>query len=170
MAIVQDPRLKSIMKQAILQVMYGPFEERRVNALKEILQRNCVLQHSQVPAFTFKGVAYGDPQMHGIIRPKLHPDLQYTMAMWVDEGKEVFNNERPYIENFITLILNSSPSAEDWLALLPETFQGPVRYLMDYYTSIPSCLNKDQIAAIVDEQAPAILLMKRRMAINLLQN
>lgn len=169
MDIVQDPRLKHAMKSAILQVMYGPYESRRHKEMISILERNCVLQRTTIPVFTFKGVTYGNPTVQRIVRPKLHPDLHERMMVLINEGNEVHMHERPYIDNYITLVLNSSPSAEDWLALLPETFQGPVRTLIVSYTTAPAQLSADEVALLIEKHQPAIQLMKQRMAINLIQ-
>lgn len=169
MNIPQDPRLKNQMKQAILQIMYGPFESRRQKALVRLIERNCVLQQSPLAMFTFKGNTYGDISTGPKVRPKLHPELHADMLALLVEGDDVYMRERPYINNYITLVLNISPSANDWLRLLPDTFQGPVRRLITTFASDAAVLTDEQVKTILDQNQPAIGLMKQRMAMNLLQ-
>lgn len=169
MSTPQDPRLKLRMKQAILEIMYRPYFDRRHQQLQHLVARNCVLQHDQTPSFTYRGQQYGVMQVGVRVRPKLHADLHHEMDRMVKENDQITMKERPYVDNYIALVLNTSPHAKDWLALMPDTFQAPIRALLAAYPTEATILNQSKVESILQQNQEAIQLMKQRMARNLIQ-
>lgn len=157
------------MKQAILEIMYRPYFDLRHQKLQHLVARNCVLQHNQTQCFIYRGQQYGSVQVGLRVRPKLHPDLHHEMDEIMKESDQITMKERPYVDNYIALVLNASPHAKDWLALMPDTFQAPIRALLVACPTDSTILNQSKVESILQQNQEAIQLMKQRMARNLIQ-
>lgn len=164
-----NPRLKSQMKKLILAILYEPYELGRRKVLNEIIQRNCVLQKISLDMFTYKGSYFSySPIPTRLPKPKLHPDLHVKMDAWLAEEQSMSLIERPYIDGYVTSVLNSSNEVGDWLRLLPDSIQGSIRTLLLGNVTYPTDLPDEEIIRILEVNSLSIQLMKERMARNLL--
>lgn len=171
MNTVTDPRrLKKQMADWLLAILYSPYFARRQNTLDSLINRNMQLQESPYQCFTYKGEYFGPLYSKPIPRPKLHPELHPEMAAYIEERARVDAEEVPFINNYITKVLNSSPSFNDWLKLLPDCMKAPVYELLANEQSQPDQLTDEQVAQILAEYDVSIQKMKQRMATNLILN
>lgn len=171
MNTVTDPRrLKKQMADWLLAILYNPYFTRQQNTLDSLINRNMRLQESPYQCFTYKGEYYGPLYSKPILRPKLHPELHPEMVAFVEERSRVNVEEMPYITNYITKVLNSSDSYNDWLKLLPDCMKAPVYELLASEQSQPDQLTNECVAQILAEHDVSIQKMKQRMATNLILN
>lgn len=168
MSTVDDPHLKKNMKEQVLHIMYTPYLEQRKRRLMSLVARNQVLQGTGYEMFSFRGITYGLIPVGTHVKPKLHPELHHAMQEWIAEAHHVRDHERPYVDSYIALVLNSSDSARDWLRLLPEVFHTPILAYLNQAPPGPCELSDEQIATIKTKNLPSIDLMRQRMARNLL--
>ncbi len=156
------------MKAQILLIMYEPYIERRKRQLMNLMAHNQVLQNTPHQMFSFKGKTYGVIPIGVHIKPKLHPDLHNKMTEWLEDADYIRDHERPFVESYIALVLNSSDSAHDWKRLFPEVFHTPINACLASVPMDPAQLTDAQMSTILTTNMPTLDLMRQRMARNLL--
>lgn len=168
MSSIQDPRLKKNMKAWILQIMYVPYHDYCKRSIMVLVYRNQMIQGTQYEMFSFKGVTYGKVPAGVHVKPKLHPELHPAMLALIEDSKNVHEKERPYVESYIAVALNSSDSAYDWIKLFPECFHAPLQTYIAGGLTDPPELSDERVVEILTKNQPHIDLMRQRMARNLL--
>jgi hypothetical protein len=169
--VIVDPRMKGSIKDALVQFLYEPVERAFKRQLDEIIVANTLAGKYAVKSFHYKGLQYtSEPGIPPRSWNKLLPHLKARMDEYLAEVKDIDERERPIIFGFINQVLNASNHLADYYALFPDSAHQPIRALKldtDLMYAYP-LIAKDKMDRILEQNKPAIELMKARMVTNLL--
>jgi hypothetical protein len=166
------PRLKSMIKEAILDVLYAPVNKTFQKDIDALIDKNGTLQAGSPSSFRYRDVTYthstATPPRHPYPYNRLADVLKHDMDKILGDRKDLEDHEKPYVENYINKILNSSDNLLDYIALLPDYLRPPVQKLIDTCPCRNCSLSTDKIKEIHDSNAKSFGLIKLRMAKNLI--
>lgn len=167
--IQHDPRTKQQIKDILYQYLYKAVLKQFDTRLEALVIKNAVLQGYSHKSVTYKGEMYSfdnSPMPRKMNR--LHPSLKQTMDDYLSEIEQLNKQELPLVLGFITQVLNSSTSLQDYLAVLPSSVHGPIENLILHCPCRACNLSTDAIKDLQESNKKAIILLKQRLAINLL--
>lgn len=168
MSALLDPRLRQAIKLTIMQVLYGPYNERRHYMLADLVERNQRLQGNTYLFFTYKAERYSNGMIRGLTpRNPLHPELHQEMQAWLDEETIRKEREDPMVNSYLSTVLASSDSFHDWMRLLPDAVKPAIQKLKEY-GDLPPRLSEEQVQQILTTNAACLDLMRQRMTMNLI--
>lgn len=169
MDLQNDPRTKQMIKDMLYSHIYDPVEYQLHEKLKLIMGKNRLLNHHDMDYFSYKAKVYS---LDGtLIRsaPKLDPSLHGEMQEYLKELNELNRVEIPYVLNFINQALNASNDLWDYLKILPECLHKPIQELIDAYDCRTERLTTEEVEAFKERNADSILMVKKRLMLNLLE-
>lgn len=167
-----NPRLRIMIKAAILDVLYGPINKHFKKRFDDLIDANSTLQPASPRSFRHAGTTYthsqATPPSNPYANNRLADDLKPRLDEILREQKELADHERPYVENYINKVLTSSDNLPDYITLLPDLLRAPVQTLIDTCPCRNCSLSVDEIKEIKDKNAESRLLMGQRLAQNLI--
>lgn len=168
--LVYDPRTKDVIKNEIYQFLYSPVDKEFAKRLKTIIVKNSLLHGNDQDWVSYKGEYYSASSDSMRPRPinRLKPELKPHMDEYLADVQRINNEEMPYVLGFITQVLNSSNSIQDYFKIFPESTHKPIRELVKRCGCRKESLEDDQVAKIQRRNEIPIELMKKRMVLNLL--
>ena len=169
MDLQNDPRTKQMIKDMLYSHIYDPVEYRLHEKLKLIMGKNKLLNHHDMDYFSYKAKVYS---LDGtLIRsaPKLDPSLYGEMQEYLKELNELNRVEIPYVLNFINQVLNASNDLRDYLKILPECMHKPIQELIDAHECHTERLTAEEVEAFKEHNTKSILMVKKRLMLNLLE-
>lgn len=164
-----DSRIKQQIKWALEGAMYAPTGRRSDNRLKEIIVANTTKLGFPHESFSYKGEYYSFEAVAPRYKnQRLVPELHAVMDAWLADKKQLEYTEKPYIIGFFTKLLNISNSMADYYALLPGCMHRPLTQLqVAQEFHYPRELTDEQVATFHAEHEAWILLLKKRMILDL---
>lgn len=167
--IQHDPRTKSQIKEAIYQQLYDPMSNIMSDRLKSIVIRNTAAGKFSHTSFRYKGEIYkwGSEPVPFRSNPLL-PQFVGEMESYLKDLKEINEKEIPYVLGYINQVLNSSNSLHDYLRLLPDSVHHPIKHMVDSCPCKELNLTEEAVQSLQNKNQDAILMMKHRMALNLI--
>lgn len=169
-ALQYDPATKQRIKDAIFDSLYGPVHASFDAALRKIVQRNTAISKSTHNSMYYRGKIYNfesTPPPAQFIN-ECHPSLRKEMDEHLNEVKRLNDFEIPYVVGFITRVLNSTHSLQDYLRIFPESVHEAILNLALECPCKNPHLPNDDIIDIQKKFQPSIELMKERMVRNLI--
>lgn len=164
-----DPRTKQQIKQALEGAMYAPTERRNEKKLHNLIVENSTRAGYNHLSFSYKGEYYNmEITQLRYKTQRLVPELQSSMDEYLAEKKHIEYTEKPYIIGFFNKMLNTSNSVLDYYQLLPGCIHRPLAQLnLPPEYILPREMTDDQVEAFRLEHAKWILMLKKRMVLDL---
>lgn len=149
--------------------MYLGTQRRFDKLLLSIITRNTVACKFSHNSFSYKGQFYnGEMTVPRYKNQRLMPELHTVMDEYIAEGTDIKLNEEPYVLGFFNKMLNLTSSIDDYLAILPDCMHRAIHTLnIEPQFRLPRELSDDQVAQFKQEHASWILLLKKRMVLDL---
>jgi hypothetical protein len=169
MDVQNDPRTKQMIKDMLYSHIYDPVEYRLHEKLKLIMGKNRLLNHHDMDYFSYKAQVYSLDNTTIRSAPKLDSSLHAEMQEYLKELNELNRVEIPYVLNFINQALNSSNDLRDYLKLLPECLHKPIQELIDAYECQSERLSQAEVDAFKERNAHSILMVKKRLLLNVVE-
>lgn len=167
--IQYDPRTKQQIKDLLYSHLYSPVEKASKAKLNGLILRNSSLMSNSRIGFTHKGAIYSMDDSNSIRNTnRLHPSLHKEMNDYLEEVTTLNTKELPYVIGFITNVLNSSNSLQDYLSVLPNSVHGPINKFVAACPCRKCQLSEEEAKQLIDNNQTPIALMKQRMLLNLL--
>lgn len=164
-----DPRAKQLIKNTLYDFLYLPVQNSFKSRLNVLIVRNTLLGGYSHKSFNYKGEHYscdsGSPPRKW---NRLLPQLRPQMDEYLDDIKQLNEQELPFVLGFINQVLNSSDNMQDYLQILPESAQRPLEKLIATCPCKTRRLSDQQIAQLQDKNTASINMMKARLVKNLL--
>lgn len=114
---------KKQLNQALYRAIYGPIRQRMSEDVDKIIMDNTNLHKYPHRHFIYKGNIYHmDPFPLPMRKNPLDPSLYARMDAYLKELDELNQYEIPLIQNFITMVLNSTNHFCDYYKILPDIF------------------------------------------------
>jgi len=168
--------MKNNIKLDMTEIIYSHIQKQFKDRLQSIYKANVVITKRNYPAFTYKGTYYtiygtglSPAKTRGF---KLDESLHPIMDEWLIDTDKVTEEEMPYVQGYISQVLNSSKYLPDYLLFLPEVLHEPVIRRMEIYAKKDigkeTKLQPWVIAKILEDNKDTIALMKQRMVLNLI--
>lgn len=164
-----DPRTKQAIKLNLEDVMYANTARRELNKLQNISTKNMALMAHPHNSFSYKGEYYNFEQVPLRYKnQRLMVELQPAMDKWLADKKHLELTEKPFVIGFFNKVLNSTNSIDDYFALLPDWMHRAIRSLpLTPESMLPRELDDDQVAAFKVTHADWLLMLKKRMILDL---
>ena len=164
-----DPRTKQQIKFALIGAMYAPTERRFANKLRDIITDNCTQVGYVHQSFSYKGEFYNlELTIPRYKNQRLVPELHAGMDAYLADIQHLEYTEKPYIIGFFNKVLNASNSVLDYLELLPDCMQRPLRQLhLTPECMLPRELTDEQVEDFRLAHSDWILMLKKRMVLDL---
>jgi hypothetical protein len=167
--IQYDPRTKQQLKDLLYSYLYLPVEKASKAKLSKLILRNSSLMGNSKKAFTYKGAVYSlDDNQSYRNTNRLHKLLYPDMDEHLKEVTILNTTELPFVVGFITSVLNSSNSIQDYLNLLPASIHSPIEQLAATCPCRLCNLSPELVHSMQVKNKEPIELIKRRMVLNLL--
>lgn len=167
-----DPRIKQQIKAALSNFMYAHVNHKANVRLQEIIVANTTGSRYLHQSFSYKGAYFSfELKPPRFKNQRLLSELRPAMDAYLAEKKELEYNEIPFVLGFFNKVLNASDSMTDYLKLLPECVHRAVEPFMDIAWiswHLPSTLSDAQVEAFQLEHQDWIMLLKKRMVLDLL--
>jgi hypothetical protein len=169
-ALAYDPRTKQRIKEGIFKVLYSPVIKDHKNQLAELILKNSKLCQKAQVCFKYKGEVYTTEPGKLIPRPVnwLDQSLFTEMEEYLEDVRLLEVEELPYVQAYITQVLNSSDSFQDYYKLFPESLHSTLKQLEESCPCRRDLLKPEQIERIQRQNVRSVGLMKRRMMYNVL--
>lgn len=167
--LLHDPRTKQQIKDALYQHLYAPIQKQFKQRLDNIVTQNTVALGVGHASFLYKGTVYVAedlpvPRKMNRLLPKYVP----VMEEYLNDLKQLNENELPYVLGFITQVLNASNDLQDYLRVFPNTLHRPIEDLINSCPCRAKRLSEETIENLQYKNKIAIQLTKQRMVTNLL--
>lgn len=171
-ALAYDPRTKQRIKEALHEALYAPVLRDNANRIKELIVENSKLCNRAQACFKYKGEVYTYEPGKLIPRPVnwLDQSLFTKMEEYLEDLRQLEQEELPYVTAFITQVLNSSDSFQDYYKLFPESLHPLLKRLEESCPCRRDLLQPEQIERIQRQNVRSVALMKKRMMYNVLLN
>lgn len=164
-----DPLAKQLIKNTLYDFLYLPVENSFKSRLNVLIVRNTLLGGYSHKSFTYKGEHYScDNGVPPRKANRLLPQLKPHMDEYLNDLKQLNEQELPFVLGFINQVLNSSDGMQDYLQILPESAQLPLEKLVASCPCKTRRLTDKQIAELKSKNIASINLMKARLVKNLL--
>lgn len=165
----RDPKTKTKIKIAIYEQLYDPVADTFMERLKSIIFRNTAEGKFTHPSFRYKGEIYkwGDetpPLKSNPLLPQFIPE----MDSYLKDVRDINEKEISYVLGYVNQVLNSSNSLQDYLRLLPDSLHNTIRNMADSSLLNKCNLSEESVQTIQHNNHDAIMMMKHRMALNLI--
>ena len=165
-----DPGVKYRIKTAIINFLYTPAFNSLQEKLEHLIVKNTLIGKYPQKAFTYKGRYYGSGDPPKSLRMnRLVPELVDEMDEYLAESGELTEKELPYVEGYITKVLNYSNSIEIYKRLLPDYLHAIIDNTAQFIPCLDS-ISDAEIESIKQNHTYPLELMAKRMALNLLMN
>lgn len=168
--LVYDPHTKTMIRDELYEHIYRPVREQFRKRLHTLITKNSAL-HGNTQAFMrFRNVVYhtDNPGQQPRVVNTCHKTLLPLMTEYADDLDKMNNEEVPYVLGFITAVLNSSNSLQDYLRLFPECIHKPVEDLIRRCGCRQTTLAPERVDEIRTNHQIPIEVLKQRMVMNLL--
>jgi hypothetical protein len=164
-----DPKTKQAIKRNLEGTIYDNTRRREQTKLQAISTKNMVLCQFPHNSFSYKGEYYNfEPEPLRYKNQRLMAELQPLMDAWLADKKHVEFTEAPFINGLFNKVLNTSNSIEDYLLLLPECMHRSIRILeLPAEAMLPRELSDDRVTEFKNAHADWILMLKKRMILDL---
>lgn len=170
-----DPRVKLIIKNSIEHYLYAPVQKVFDKQIERMVLENCRKQRLPHRHFVYKAETYNTEDRSNpmpLRKNRLLAEFHEAMEELLLEQQSIHQEEKPYVCGYITLVLNASNAPGDWLRLFPDTTHMAIKKVFEtgdikldwYHTE----LAEEKVAQLREQHAQMILMMKQRMAINLI--
>jgi hypothetical protein len=173
MTAQQDPLLKSTIRDRMYALLYVPADTRMFDRIKAIIVKNAVRVGASHASFMYKAVNYSCDDNKILPRPRnqLHVSMEEAMQEYLRDDADL-KAEKPFVQAYLTQVLNASDHPEDWLLLLPASLHKPVRDLIaekgvHAFTGIRR-MTGEGIAAFLATHKEAANQCKQRLVTNLI--
>lgn len=164
-----EPLTKRQVKAVLYEFLYTPAEKQFRTRLDTLIVQNTLITGFSHKSFNYKGVLYScDTTPAPRKWNKLSPQLKDQMDEYLQEVDELNRKELPYVLGYINQVLNSSSNFGDYLKLFPECLHPPLKKLIDSCPCHTAVLEPRRIAELTKQHQDSIILIKKRMVINLL--
>lgn len=165
-----DPSTKKKVLTALLDHLYEPSFKSLNKRLHDIIYKNSSIKQNAQQAFTYKGNYYQIDEMKPLPRPlnQLDKSLYPEMQKYLVELDSIQVYEHPYVNNYLTQILNTSDNFPDYYRLLPESLHSVLDTLREQCPCRRRSLSDKRITEIQRKNVLPVELMKKRMVHNLL--
>jgi hypothetical protein len=90
------------------------------------------------------------------------------MEEYLEELRQLEEEEKPYVLGFITKVLNACDDLSDCLKIFPESMHRPIKIVLSNWFHAGNNLSDEAIKGFLEAEQEAIMRLKRRMATNLL--
>lgn len=165
---VYSPMFKQVLRKTLYDFLYVKPASVIQHQILEIGERNRGLLSSESLEFVYRGESFLSVRKREYIRPsELHVSLKPEMDK-VLKMREDIKVEEGYTLAYITKVLNSSSSLEDYLALFPDSLHPPIQKLIENCPCKNHEIDPDKMVEIVKYNAKGIELTKKRLLQNLL--
>jgi hypothetical protein len=164
-----DPKTKQQIKDLLYSFLYDPINKKMKEQVDSIIVKNSAMIQSSHLSFHYKGKLFSCDSGFVLRKPnRLTPLLHPFMDDHLKEVKELNEREIPYVIGFINQVLNSSNNIRDYLRVLPTSIHRPIELLMATCPCVTYNISVETVKDIQDRNAESIIIMKSRMAINLI--
>lgn len=170
MELQYDPRTKQQLKDLLYAYIYTPVERKLQARLADLIERNAAVLQSPHLSFIYRGKTYSiDPK--GIPRKmnRLVPSLHGEMDDYLNDIRELNEQEIPFVLGFITQVLNASNDLQDYLRILPESVHQPLEELIAACGCRTTKLSQETVEELKEKNRQSIDLLKGRLVRNLLE-
>jgi len=165
----QDPRTKEQIKEALYAFIYSPVERSFNQRLNNLILRNAVSLCYSHRSFYYKGKMYSvDTGRPPLLRNKLSPQFTTQMEEYLEDLRQLKEEELPYVTGFINQVLNASNGFEDYLHILPESVHKPIEKMINQCACRNRQLSDEAIQLLKEKNKEPINMLKQRMLMNLI--
>lgn len=168
--LLYSPTVKKEIKEELYNYIYGPVQKAFRKRLDEIIHYNTLKLGNGYRSFVHRNELYQmdppdplPPRMN-----RLHPSLSDEMNEYLRELEEINDKEIPYVIGFLTNVLNSSNSIQDYFSLFPDVIHQPLKQTIKTCPCTNGQLTAEDMNSILVRNTRAIELMKKRMMLNLI--
>jgi hypothetical protein len=166
-----DPQTRPTLRSQLMNLLYQAEQFRSFEELCDIVNCQQSVTNIDMPAFTYLGKIHA-PQLYvkPKMAPQLHDSLHARMDSWLQNEMTVLKEEMVIVSGYITAVLNTSNSPDDWMRLLPPAVHAPLQQYksQSFDHLVPPVLTNDQVNAFLTKQERFLNMLKGRMALNLL--
>lgn len=151
----------------ILDFLYSSSIAAHNKLLNNILDRNKTLMNTESNSILFNGTTYSlsnHENTRGMKPTRLHSDLQEEMLKLIKEINYINEYEYPYIQGFITSVLNESDSIVDYKRIFPEEFDIPIDTYAVFNGIKDSTLTDEEVEKIKIKNKNALNVLKQKKA------
>lgn len=167
--LLYDPRTKQQIKEALYGFLYDPVQNQFKTRLDTLIIRNTLLGGHRHKSFNYRGIDYScdtDPLPRK--RNQLLAQLHTEMNGYLEDMKELNEQELPFVLGYINQVLNSSNNLQDYLRLLPDSVHYPIEQFIANCPCRTQALSDEKVAQLHEKNAASINLMKQRQVLNLI--
>lgn len=163
--------MKQDVKNAILTFLYEPVSKGFHQEIVEVVRANIVKTKSSQIGFMYRGEWFTTDyrKLYPRRKQRLHKDLVSQMDGILERRKAVYDVEVPYVNGYITKVLNTSDSVEDFIALFPQALSKPIKESTVAITRKPAKHSDEFVQAFLQENAKSLEYLKTRLVLNLLE-
>lgn len=164
-----DPKTKQLLKENLIGFLYKPLREQLKTRLDTLIVRNTLLGGYSHKSFVYKGEFYTCDS--GVPPRKANRVVQQLIPLmneYLQEIKQLNEEELPYTLGYINQVLNSSSDLQDYLRLLPAALHRPIEELSYMCPCRTRHISEVQAKEIELKNEASINLIKQRMVRNLL--
>jgi hypothetical protein len=163
------PRTKQQIKDALYEFLYKPAHEQLQRKLETLIIRNTLLAGNSHKSFQYKGESYNaDVTQPPLRRNRLVPQLKAQMDEYLEELRQINEEELPYVLGYINQVLNASNDLTDYLRLLPPAVHRPIQQFIKDCPCRAKQLSDERVEEIQRLNQNSINLIKARMVTNLI--
>lgn len=157
------------IKQALEEMLYGPFEKDFKKRLDNLITRNAVAAGAKHLSFMYEGEFYrAEPGPGPKARTRLREEFVGEMEELLQERKHIEQVEKPHVIGFIICALNLSVHRADFLRLFPESTHELIKKVVGESNFRNEGLTDEVVEQFKKDHEHRIALLRGRMALNLM--
>lgn len=160
-------KTKQQIKEAIRSHLYSALEHEFKERLDRIIHKNSIELKSPHLSFTYKGKTYTyQGQRSSFKAINLSPKLHLEMDEYLEEMKNLVDEEINVVNVFIDTILNLTNSLQDYLSIFPKDLHPPIQALIESCPCRMKKMTEDQVKNLLNQGSQFIELINQRLIIN----
>ena len=106
-----DSLTKHQIKEALYRLLYNPVHEQHLTQIQSIIVRNTLMCGYSHKSFVYKGQVYScDIEPISIRQNRLNPELRPLMEQYLNDIKQLHDEEMTYVFGFINQAFLEFPS------------------------------------------------------------
>lgn len=165
-----DPHTKTMIRDKLYEHIYQPVREQFRKRLHTLITTNSAMHGNTQAWMRFRGEKFhtDNPGQQPRIMNTCHAKVLPSMKEYVEDLEKLNQEEVPHVLGFITAVLNSSNSLQDYLRVFPDCIHKPVEDLIRQCGCHNTSLKDARIDEIRTRNQTSIEVLKQRMVLNLL--
>lgn len=161
---------KLYLKVKLTDFIYAPMQKQFLENLSKIIKRNSIIWGNYQEAMWYRGELYHTVEWQPSLVPinRLHDSLVEEMEKYLADMDQVNCEEKPYIDNFLTRILNTVNSVEECKLFFPDALHPILDKFEDVFPNKDFLLDNTEIETLQQETHTSASLLKQRLVYNLI--